>query len=710
MLSGFLFLCLCTAVGFVFLREMLPSLWDDGLNVHRLLRRRRCRESETGMEDRGAESGLSKYEGETVRRWMVLLPASWISGTLCVTWFVYLAAYALRRTTAPLLWANVLAFLFFGTFLSVWLLRRRRLFSGAHGWSVGDILGELTASKLEMGVLLVAALGMGYLDFRTCFESRGDLALGVSAFSDLVTHVSMIRSFSLGANFPTEYVYFADGTVRYHFLFQFLTGNLEYLGMPLALALNLTSILAFVAMIALLFSLTVALCGDRIAALLACVLAFFRSSWAFFSFAGEATSFSDLWHRILRVSEHIGKTPYEHWGLWNQNVFVNQRHFPFAVALLLFVLLCMLPPFAAMMDRLRRGRFSERVGELLLARDAWIPGDLRRGCALGVLLGVSAFWNGAVFIAALLVLFVFALFSKHRLEYLLLAALALTLAKLQGAFFLGDVPAVAPKFFLGFVAPVKTNYGVFRYYLELFGVLPFAVLASLSLPLSGVAVFLAAAGAPFLFANFVQLTPDIVVNHKYIQIAVFLANIPVAFLLATLFRERATRLLGVLLLAVLTVTGVVDLRAVHNINDPARAVRIREQDPVKLWALEHIGPNELVLTKNYYMHPLLAAGRKLYNGWQYYAWSAGYPTASRDRIVRKIFEGTDPEAVKRLLAENRIGYVLVDGETRREFKVNEVLLNRVLERVFSHPPSGTAIYRVPKNEDCDVLQEKESAE
>ncbi len=201
-------------------------------------------------------------------------------------------------------------------------------------------------------------------------------------------------------------------------------------------------------------------------------------------------------------------------------------------------------------------------------------------------------------------------------------------------------------------------------------------------------------------------------NHKYIQIAVFLANIPVAFLLATLFRERATRLLGVLLLAVLTVTGVVDLRAVHNINDPARAVRIREQDPVKLWAREHIGPNKLVLTKNYYMHPLLAAGRKLYNGWQYYAWSAGYPTASRDRIVRKIFEGTDPEAVKRLLAENRIGYVLVDGETRREYKVNEVLLNRVLERVFSQPPSGTAIYRVPKNEDCDVLQEqeKESAE
>lgn len=356
MLSGFLFLCLCTAVGFVFLREMLPSLWDDGLNVHRLLRK--CRENATGMEDRGAESGLSEDGGKAVRRWMVLLPASWISGTLCVTWFVYLAAYALRRTAAPLLWANVLAFLFFGIVLSVWLLRRRRLFSGAHGWSAGDILGVLSASKLEMSVLLVAALGMGYLDFRTCFASRGDLALGVSAFSDLVTHVSMIRSFSLGANFPTEYVYFADGTVRYHFLFQFLTGNLEYLGMPLALALNLTSILAFVAMIALLFSLTVALCGDRIAALLACVLAFFRSSWAFFTFAGEATSFSDLWHRILRVSEHIGKTPYEHWGLWNQNVFVNQRHFPFTVALLLFVLLCMLPPFAAMMDRLLRGRFS----------------------------------------------------------------------------------------------------------------------------------------------------------------------------------------------------------------------------------------------------------------------------------------------------------------------------------------------------------------
>ena len=76
------------------------------------------------------------------------------------------------------------------------------------------------------------------------------------------------------------------------------------------------------------------------------------------------------------------------------------------------------------------------------------------------------------------------------------------------------------------------------------------------------------------------------------------------------------------------------------------------------------------------MHPVLAAGRKLFNGWQYYTWSAGYDTATRDRVVKEVLEGTVPERLEALLRENRIRYVLVDRDTRREYRVNDGLLRR----------------------------------
>lgn len=674
---GVVYILVCVSFGYAFVREMLPQLWSPELEAHCLLLRRS-----------GGEADGPSKASSPLKRWMIVLPASYVAGTLIVTWCVYLTAYAFRSTGNALFWANVLTTPFFAAIVVAWRMRRRPAVA------LGEAMRDLRDSGPEIAIVVASALLIGYLDHLTLFGRNGDTALGLSAFSDLVTHVSMIRSFSLGNNFPTEYVFFADGTVRYHFMFQFLAGNLEFLGLPLPIAFNVESVLSFVSMIMLLFALTVAFCGSRLAAALACVLAFFRSSFAFFTFARDAGSFSDLLRRIATVSRHIGATPHEDWGLWNQNVFVNQRHLPFSVSLLLLALILLLPLFAQMMDRLRGKETGARMTEFLAAKDAWLPESTSRATALGVLLGLSVFWNGAVFIAAMLVLFVLALVSKHRAEFLIVALVGLALAQAQSVFFLGGASGVAPKLYLGFLTPVKTLWGLALYYFELFGILPLMALASLAIPVRGVLYVLLAAGAPFLFANAVSLTPDIVVNHKYIQLSVLLAGIPVAFLLAEMFRRRTTRILAGFLLALLTVTGGVDLVAIVNINRPERAMIIEERHPVKLWAQKHIAPGDVILTKNFCIHPVLAAGRKIFNGWQYYSWSAGYDTAARDRIAKEIYEGTDAERVKALLRENHIRYVLADNETRREYRINEPLLARIMTTAFTHRPSGTVIYRV----------------
>jgi len=69
------------------------------------------------------------------------------------------------------------------------------------------------------------------------------MRIGWSVSSDFSTHLAVIRSFSYGSNFPSGYPHFADGNMRYHFMFMFLAGNLEFLGLRLDWAFNLPSIL-----------------------------------------------------------------------------------------------------------------------------------------------------------------------------------------------------------------------------------------------------------------------------------------------------------------------------------------------------------------------------------------------------------------------------------------------------------------------------------
>ena len=59
--------------------------------------------------------------------------------------------------------------------------------------------------------------------------SDGYLYSGFTVFGDYAPHTAMMRSFSLGINFTTQYPHFGGEDVKYHFMFQFLVGNLEYL-------------------------------------------------------------------------------------------------------------------------------------------------------------------------------------------------------------------------------------------------------------------------------------------------------------------------------------------------------------------------------------------------------------------------------------------------------------------------------------------------
>src|SRR4029077_1992579 len=94
-----------------------------------------------------------------------------------------------------------------------------------------------------------------WMMFATLNSSGGKIMIANNEYSDFGPNTAIIQSFGVGHNFPTEYPHFSGDRIRYHFLFYFLAGNLEFLGFDPAWSLNLLSILSLVAMLVLVMAL-----------------------------------------------------------------------------------------------------------------------------------------------------------------------------------------------------------------------------------------------------------------------------------------------------------------------------------------------------------------------------------------------------------------------------------------------------------------------
>ena len=127
----------------------------------------------------------------------------------------------------------------------------------------------------------------------------------------LCTAYSDDESFSLGNNFPTQYPHFGGQDVKYHFMFQFLVGNLEFLGLRLDFAYNIVSILALLAFLMMLYNLALRITGSFAASVMTIVFFFFRSALTFFHFVLEHLQAGDLMETFRNNMNFIGYTPNE---------------------------------------------------------------------------------------------------------------------------------------------------------------------------------------------------------------------------------------------------------------------------------------------------------------------------------------------------------------------------------------------------------------
>ncbi len=639
-----------------------------------------------------ARLGETSFHGKELHlpAFFIIFPASYLTGTLLLGWGTYLAAYLLSLVSSqryPLTAANAIVMpLFAGLSLFLWLCRRkkRKAAEEEKDTETRPVRDKLPGNVVSVIFFVILFFFFTYMCYRSFAISQGEIRVGYSVFSDFATHLGMIRSFSWGNNFPTQYSHFAAGDIRYHFMFQFLAGNLEFLGLPLDHAFNFPSILSLMSLCMLLFVLAAKICGGRVAGILSVMLLIFHPSPSLFRWLGELRDGESTMEEFLRRDSFFSYTPREDWGLWNFKVYLNQRHLAFGMAVVMLVLIV--------------------YTGLNLKKDSLKPPILmkltsvKRPVLCGILLGLTAFWNGAMVIGGLTVLFVLALFTKDRLQHLVTAVIAVGLSFLQSLLFVKG-STVSPQLLYGFIAENPSFWGCIRYLLALAGPLLLVAAGLAVFGRKNTRVLLLAFSAPLLFGFYVSLTPDVTVNHKYLMLSFILLGIPVAGMIASLLKSvRLPRILGgVLLCFVLMATGAYECRIVSNIDK--KWLSFKEEDPLSLWVREHSSSQDVWLTDMYSNHESVLGGAMLYYGWPYYAWSAGYDTTTRERRVKELFAWGDPESLKEELLAEGIRFILVDGGLRQssDYFVREDVIAACCDKVYESGEgiNAVCVYEVP---------------
>lgn len=650
----------------------------------------------TGMEMVGCL--FPHQTTEKGNRIWVILPAAFGTGTLMLTWAVYIVSWIFSvcvGTEHPLFYGNLLVMPATALIFLMNFYRKRK--KGKTVFSAGNMVTRRWILKKEICLFVILAFFVTWIMFYVFHMKDGVLYSGFSVYGDYAPHTAMMRSFSRGNNFPTQYPHYGGQDVKYHFMFQFLVGNLEYLGLRLDLGYNLVSILSLVGFLMVLYAISYRMFFSFWAGAFSLLFFFFRSGTAFWRYLWENIRTGNLIQALTENTVFIGYTTNENWGLWNFNVYLNQRHLAFGLLIVAVAIWIFMDWVEAGSGRKEKGILWIR--NCFFTREAWICRNVDTAILMGLFLGLTAFWNGAALIGGLLILAGFAVFSDGKLDYAICAALAVFFSELQSKIFVSG-SVMSPSLYWGFLADHATVTGVLWYLAQISGFFFIGLVVVAVFLKRSERVILGGFLLPMLFAFLISLTPDINVNHKYVMISYAFVTVFWGWVVRNIFLSGKTKwkkwsckVACVILCICLIGTGVYDFVVILLDNDSAHRMTVDMESSLTDWLSSNLKKNDLLLTPEYTMNEVTMSGAMLYCGWPYYAWSAGYDTNYRAGQAVMIYTTDDPQVLKTTVKKEKITYILFEEDMEFEQQeCREDIIKKTYPLVYTSEDGRIRVY------------------
>ncbi|MBI5449606.1 hypothetical protein HY948_04825 [Candidatus Gottesmanbacteria bacterium] len=476
--------------------------------------------------------------------------------------------------------------------------------------------------------------------FRIARHQLGDFGL----------HLSLIRSFSWGNNFPAQLPFFPGRPLPYHYGFDLTVGLLERAGIRIDIALNGLSALAFAVALFYIYRLTGILFGRNVTTGILSVLLFiFHSNLTFVDFIKQNSIGPDLIRRFWYLPDYLNKGPFDGSTIslfFTLNVLLNQRHLIVALATSLGVIVYLLP---RLMNK-RKIPLTALIGT-------------------GLLLGMIFWIHTLIFAANLIVIgLLFIYFHQgKRLAALYVAALLVAFPRIADLLQYRD-PDLGYKWLNpGFLAPRPlTVAGFFAYWWQNLGIAPFVLAYAIAIAAPKARKLFWSVVPLFVIANVFQLSYRIDHNHTLINYFLIFTNIFIAYAIIEMWRRNVCmKCASLVLVILLTASGVVDMMAVKN--DFQFAVPDAPTDAFMQWIKTSTSPNAVFLSREDTLDPVTLAGRRNYFGATYYGEVMGYPISERRRNATRFFEAksdTDLHDAK----SNNIDYIAIPTHPPANFR------------------------------------------
>jgi hypothetical protein len=537
---------------------------------------------------------------------------------------------------------------------------------------------SLISDRWARWALIVFLLFSIWLNYHTFNHGQGTLRIAGGAWSDITYHHAYVRTVSIGHNVPTQYPYFANAPIHYHFMFDYYAGKLAQLGLDSVDALNIMSLLSFTVLLLLIMEFGRVYFKSIMVGMLGSIFLVLHSSLTAFTWLSQNWA-SDIVNKIMQRTGWLNGAQFEGWGLFNLNVFINRRNFAFSFAIIVFLVLYI----------------------YLLRTEADQPNPpksffaIRQRIFLGIFIGILPFWNAiAGFIGGLfLVLFAVTSYKNPKLcvSMLFSAMIAGLLIGPQLLFFRGENTVLAgyPKLHLGYALNHFTIGGFLAYYFTVLGFKSVLILFSFFLITNRERWDFLILLIPFILANVFQFGFILYDNNQLIMVWLLFANCFVAFVLVGLFKKFRgwLVLLPVVLSLSLIIAGVFDLIAVNNLGVTEIA---DANSPLKHWIVTQTKPESVFLSSSFIPYGDNAIVRVNLAGRKIYAVRNDVDSSCniepRLQNIIRIYSFQDGvAATKSLLKAEKIDYIMVDDLVRwnEDFKVNEKLISQNFKLLYN---------------------------
>lgn len=507
--------------------------------------------------------------------------------------------------------------------------------------------------------------------FHTFSYKDGVMFIATKAWSDFASHIPLIRSFSLGENFPPQYPLFPGPPIRYHFLFYFFVGLLEKTGLPIDLALNIPSAVGFFALLVSLYVFSNALFHSRFVGILTVLFFLFNGSLSFIYYFYKHPLSLNTINEIITNQTFPTFGPYDGnivSAFWSLNIYTNQRHLAAAFSLSIFLIYS----FIFILPHLKSYK------RLLI-------------CLLfGLILGASFYFHLVVLLMSSLVLFILGVFTKKIKEVFIILVTTALVAFPQYLYLTSETSSYALTFRLGYLIFDRLTVSSFlSYWYANFGLHMILIPIGFFLARRNQQVIITAAFSSFIIGNIFQFSPDIAGNHKFFNYFMLFGVMYSSFALVVLWKKIIFRPFIVIAVFFLLLSGIIDFFPVKN--DPTIQLLDYPKNADIAWVMNNTSPSSVFLNSNYLYDAASLAGRKIFLGWPYFAWSQGYNTPKRSVDVKVFFQEKNPKTLCEFLLNHNIDYVLLTSSSE-DFPYDEIFWKTTFEAVYQNPKSDVIIY------------------